>query len=542
MTAMLLGSNSLSRLRVLMTLVPSFVVALPRASGRGVGGDLAQHDRKSGAGLPVYSTPRRLPVHPRGRWTRRRTGFAGTYRRYRRFRARRHGDRPEACTPPGGVAVSEPLYAQRYRLVEALPPGWASAVHRAEDAAGRPVRITVVRPADPDAFMRRMGVVAAARHLDLLAVLDIGQDGADVFVVTEDVRGDDAAALVARGPLPVSVATMVAAEDAAGLAALHSHGAVHGGVEPEMLVQTGDGTVKLTGAGLAAAYLPPDLRPGAPAAGARYLSPEEIQGRLAEPASDVYRLGLVLYLHLDGVVQPPQFRNPEAPPALAQIVLRALEKDPARRGTAAQLQQDLSGVLGAAQVQVAPAPEKPKSRGWIWAIGVLVVVALAGLGVAWAAGAFDNQKPAKQVAVPNLVGMTEQGAATALEQAGLKVGKVVSEQSDKGPAGTVIAQDPAAGSKVAEGGLVALTLSGGVSPSPPPSVAVPDVVGSTQAEAVQTLGEAGFVVVIAEELSLTPAGEVVSQSPTGGVMAKSGSTVTIIVSTGPVTPSASPSP
>src|SRR5450756_3187214 len=99
MTAMLLGSNSLSRLRVLMTLVPSFVVALPRASGRGVGGDLAQHDRKSGAGLPVYSTPRRLPVHPRGRWTRRRTGFAGTYRRYRRFRARRHGDRPEACTP-----------------------------------------------------------------------------------------------------------------------------------------------------------------------------------------------------------------------------------------------------------------------------------------------------------------------------------------------------------------------------------------------------------------------------------------------------------
>jgi len=230
------------------------------------------------------------------------------------------------------------------------------------------------------------------------------------------------------------------------------------------------------------------------------------------------------------------------PPALAQIVLRALEKDPARRGTAAQLQQDLSGVLGAAQVQVAPPPEKPKNRGWIWAVGVLVVVALAGLGVAWAAGAFDNEKPAKQVAVPNLVGMTEQGAANALEQAGLKVGKVVSEQSDKGPAGTVITQDPAAGAKVADGGLVTLTLSSGASPSPPSTVDVPNVVGSTKAEAVQTLGAAGFVVVIAEEASLTPAGEVISQSPTGGVMAKWGSTVTMIVSTGPVTPSASPSP
>ena len=458
--------------------------------------------------------------------------------------------------------MSEPLYAQRYRLVEALPPGWALAVHRAQDAGGRPVRITVVRPADPDAFMRRMGVVAAARHLDLPAVLDVGQDGADVFVVTEDVRGDDAAALVARGPLPVAAATMVAAEAAAGLAALHGHGAVHGGVEPQTLVRTGDGTVKLTGAGLAGAYLPPDLRSGAPALGARYLSPEEIQGRPAEPASDVYRLGLVLYLlltgshvfdgpdaatiareHLDGVVEPPQFRNPEVPPALAQIVLRALEKDPTRRGSAAQLQQDLSGVLGSAQVQVAPAPVKPKNRGWIWALAVLVIVALAGLGVAWAAGVFDGETPAKQVAVPDLVGMTEAGAAKALEQAGLKVGEVVSEQSDKGPAGTVVAQDPAAGKEVAEGGPVALTVSSGASPSPLPAVEVPNTVGMSQAAATQTLGVVGFVVVIAQEANSAPAGEVVSQAPTGGVIAKTGSTVKIGVSTGPsVTPSGSPSP
>jgi serine/threonine-protein kinase len=89
---------------------------------------------------------------------------------------------------------------------------------------------------------------------------------------------------------------------------------------------------------------------------------------------------------------------------------------------------------------------------------------------------------------------------------------------------------------------VALIVSSGASPSPAASVAVPDVVGSVQADAVQTLGAAGFVVVIVQESSLTPAGEVVSQSPTGGVMAQSGSTVTITVSSGPVTPSGSPSP
>ena len=200
-------------------------------------------------------------------------------------------------------------------------------------------------------------------------------------------------------------------------------------------------------------------------------------------------------------------------------------------------------MLGAAQVQVAALPRKPKNRGWIWALGVLVVVALAGLGVAWASGAFKSEEPAKQAAVPDLVGMTEQGATTALEQGGLKVGKVVSEQSDKGPAGAVIKQDPAAASKVAEGTAVALTLSSGASPTPPPTADVPDVVGSTQAEAVQTLEEAGFVTDITEEASLTPAGEVVSQSPTGGVIARPGAQVTIAVSTGPVVePSPSPSP
>ena len=460
--------------------------------------------------------------------------------------------------------MSEPLYAQRYRLVEALPPGRALAVHRAEDASGRAVRITVVRPADPDAFTRRMGVVAAVRHLDLPAVLDVGQDGPDVFVVSEDERGADAAALVARGPLPVAVAAMVAAEAAAGLAALHARGAVHGGVEPEMLIQTGDGTVKLMGAGLAAAYWPPDLRSGAPAAGARYLSPEEIQGRPAEPASDVYRLGLVLYLlltgahvfdgpdaatvareHLDGVVQPPQFRNPEVPPALAQLVLRALEKDPARRGSAAQLQRDLSSLLGAAKVEVAALPAKPKNRGWIWALGVLIVVAFAGLGVAWAAGAFDRgtPEPAALVAVPDVVAKTRQVATTTLEEAGLKVGEVKQEQSDNGPAGTVIAQDPAAGSKVAEGGLVALTLSSGAAPNPPATSDVPNVVGLKQADAIQSMSQAGFAAVSVGEASLTPAGEVISQSPTAGVIAKPGTQVTITVSTGPVVePSASPSP
>jgi len=457
--------------------------------------------------------------------------------------------------------VTQPLYAQRYRLVEALPPGRALAAHRAEDAAGRPVVITVVRPADPDWFLRWMGLVAAARHLDLAEVLDVGQDGPDVFVAAEDVRGESVAAAAARGRLGVAPAAMAAASAAAALAALHAQGAAHGGLTPESLVRLPDGTVKVTGAGLAMAEPRPDLRPGAPSAEAHYLSPEEAAGGWGDASSDVYRLGLVLYAmltgtpafdgpdaatvareHLEGVVQPPQLRNADVPPALAQVVLRALEKDPARRGTAAQLQADLSAVLGSAQVRYEPVPEKPRGRGWVWVAAGLAVVAVAAVVALWALGVFTQDEPAATVAVPDLVGMTQQRAVTALEDAGLAAGAVTKEQSDEGPAGTVIAQKPAAGSEVAEGSAVRLTVAAAASPSPPPEVAVPNVVGLSQDEAIAALQDLGFSVVATSASSLTPAGEVTKQSPAAGVMAAAGTTVRITVSTGPATEPASPSP
>ena len=457
--------------------------------------------------------------------------------------------------------MTQPIYAQRYRLVEALPPGRALAAHRAEDPSGRPVVITVVRPADPGWFLSWMGQVAAARHLDLAAVVDVGQDGPDVYVAAEDVRGQTLAAALARGPLPVATAAMAGASAAAGLAALHAQGAAHGGLTSESLVRAADGTVKLTGAGLAMAEPRPDLRPGAPAAEAHYLSPEEAAGAWGDAASDVYRLGLVLYEmltgtpafdgpdaatvareHREGVVQPPQFRNPEVPPALAQVVLRALEKDPARRGTAAQLQADLSAVLGSAQVQERPEPPRQKGRGWIWAVGVLAAVAVAAVVALWALGVFSHDDKTGNVAVPDLVGMTEERAKKALDEAGLVVGDVTKQKTDAAAPGVVLAQEPAAGSEVADGSAVDVEVAEAGLPTPPPKVAVPNVVGLTQDEAVAALQDVGFTVVATPASSLTPAGEVAEQSPAAGTMAGTGTRVDITVSTGPASEPASPSP
>jgi beta-lactam-binding protein with PASTA domain len=141
--------------------------------------------------------------------------------------------------------------------------------------------------------------------------------------------------------------------------------------------------------------------------------------------------------------------------------------------------------------------------------------------------------------VPDVTGMTEARAGTALADAGLVAGEVTQVQSTDGPEGTVVAQSPDAGEMVQEGSEVDLEVVASPSPSPtaPAVVAVPDVAGGSQADAEARLTESGFTVVVSQEESDTvPAGSVVSQDPQAGVLATQGSTVRIVVSTGTPTP------
>jgi eukaryotic-like serine/threonine-protein kinase len=453
--------------------------------------------------------------------------------------------------------MDAPDFAQRYRHLRSLPPGRAEAVYRAEDAQGRAVQIAVVRPPDQDGFLHTMGQVAAVRHLDLAPVIEAGREADSCYVVSAAPIGTDAAELARRGSLAVADAAMIGAEAAAGLNALHERGLVHGGLDPAAVVRDEDGVVKVVGAGAGTAYPLPDLSSAAPPDVARYLSPEEVAGRAPTAASDVYRAGLVLYLlltgthcfdgpdartvaqqQLDGVVQAPQLRNPAVPPALAQPVLRALDKDPARRGSALQLQREIETVLASAQVL--PPPQRPRSKAWIWGLAVLVL-AIVAVAAVWAMGREDTA-PTTLVTVPDVTGMTAAKAGSVLQEAGLKAGDVVEVQSTAGPAGTVVGQDPAAGTEVDGGTAVSLQVAASPSPSPPAGVVVPDVGGVPRSEAEATLTGAGFVVVVSESASATvAAGSVIRQDPSAGVVAASGSTVRIVVSTGAPSPSPSAS-
>ncbi|HWN22486.1 MAG TPA: PASTA domain-containing protein, partial [Gaiellaceae bacterium] len=134
--------------------------------------------------------------------------------------------------------------------------------------------------------------------------------------------------------------------------------------------------------------------------------------------------------------------------------------------------------------------------------------------------------------VPDLVGAQSGEAQETLREAGLRanVQTVPSAQ----PGGTVVAQNPAAGTEVDEGSAVRLNVSaGGTPPAPPEPATVPDVVGLEQTEAVRSLQQAGLKASVQLVPSQEPEALVVAQAREPGASLERGDTVQINVSTGP---------
>ena len=145
--------------------------------------------------------------------------------------------------------------------------------------------------------------------------------------------------------------------------------------------------------------------------------------------------------------------------------------------------------------------------------------------------------PVSTVSVPNVVGELQAAATTAITGAGLTLGTVTLQSSSTVPLGNVISESPAAGTSVASGSAVNLVVSSG--PPAPSQVAVPNVVGQTQAAATSAITATGLAVgaLTQQSSSTVAAGSVISESPSAGTSVASGSAVNLVVSTGPPAPS-----
>jgi serine/threonine protein kinase/Flp pilus assembly protein TadD len=242
-------------------------------------------------------------------------------------------------------------------------------VYRARDARlGREVAIKVLPErlvGDREhraRFEREARAVAAVSHPNIVAIHDFGEEGGLFYAVTELLEGETLRQRIVRERLAWRRAVEVAKAVAEGLAAAHSRGIVHRDIKPENIFLTSDGLVKILDFGLAR---PPVVgsedQTSTPtesmqtAAGTvlgtlGYMSPEQVSGEPADPRSDIFSLGCVLYEMLTGNRafsgaspgrtmaailrdQPPEIAvsGAQVPEGLARIVTRCLEKSPSER-------------------------------------------------------------------------------------------------------------------------------------------------------------------------------------------------------------------
>lgn len=212
-------------------------------------------------------------------------------------------------------------------------------------------------------FRREAVAAAAVAHPNIVATYDTGEDDGVAYIVMELVEGATLRqAIDLHGALPPARAADIAAQVADALAAAHARGLVHRDVKPSNVLVQLDGRVKVTDFGIAKAadQAAEDItRTGSVMGTARYLAPEQLEGRPVDERADVYSLGLVLFEMLTGhapfgadteiatavarlTSQPPRVGDlqPHVAPGLAHVVDRALEREPDDRWPNATAMRD----------------------------------------------------------------------------------------------------------------------------------------------------------------------------------------------------------
>ena len=317
----------------------------------------------------------------------------------------------------------------RYELQALLGAGGLGAVYRALDTRlNRAVAVKVLLPQFAtdrrlrERFEREARAVAALSHPNICAVYDVGEAAAGTYLVMELLEGETLDRYLATHALDPSTMIEFGLQIAAGIDAAHAKGIVHRDIKPANVFVTHTGRLKITDFGLAltAPHAEPtsaaatafgDLTmPGSAVGTAAYMSPEQARGETVDARTDVFSLGIVLFQMatrqspfggtalatvFDAILNrtPPLASTlaPQVPPALSNIIARALEKDPARRyQRVADLRTDLQRVSENANSPIAATAASGQQRRVSHlrgqrtaALVAAVTTVLASLGV-WA--------------------------------------------------------------------------------------------------------------------------------------------------------------
>ena len=455
--------------------------------------------------------------------------------------------------------MAEPMahrLAGRYEVRSLIGRGGMAEVHLGFDT--RLSRVVAIKMLRRDLaqdsifqarFRREAQSAASLNHPNIVAVYDTGEEiiedavGRSIavpYIVMEYVEGHTVKDLISDGTaVPINEAVEIVSGVLSALDYSHANHLVHRDIKPGNIMLTSDGKIKVMDFGIARALTDSQAtmtQTNAVVGTAQYLSPEQARGETVDARSDLYSTGVVLfelltgrppfkgdsavavaYQHVEQIPPTPSSILSDIPDSLDRVVLKALAKNREDRyPTAAAMLSDLQRVSRGLDVAAPPADS--------WATEVLPTSGMVGAQTA-------ATMPMSAVA-PHGGGQATAATSTSLPPVAERADAAEEASKARKRRTAIIASVVVIALLLIGGSVWALTRRAAA----PETVAVPTVVGLSQANAKAQIEAAGFVWELNPEKVASDSveeGSVASTDPAGGTQAEKGSTVRVTISSGP---------
>ncbi len=458
------------------------------------------------------------------------------------------------------------IIKERYEITQLLGEGGMSYVYKAIDKQlRRTVAIKTLKPnyveqeKFVERFKREAQTAANLNHPNIVQIFDWGI-GDEPFFVMEYIEGNTLTSIIAnKRTISMNDILFIGAQVSSGLQAAHSKGLVHRDIKPGNIMITPEGKVKVTDFGIVSLQNEESdiTKTGSILGTASYISPEQAQGKPVSKESDLYSLGTVLYELITG--RPPfegdtpiatatkhitdkpeklsKYRA-NVPKGIENAVLKLLHKYPKDRFKNAE---DLRAVLlqQKTQLQAIQTQENlvdltsPKIK-YRFTLPALIISLSIVVGTIWTLTRIFDGLPVDGgtqivVEVPDLTGSSQTEALDDLQSLGFKVGIENSAHPDV-PEGSVIRTQPPANTSTNPDTLVTIIVSVG-----PEAYPIPYVVDLETERAIYVIEESGFTIGQKIEVNddSVPIGFIISQNPMAGKKMGPGSTIDLVISSGP---------
>ncbi len=458
------------------------------------------------------------------------------------------------------------IIKERYEITQLLGEGGMSYVYKAIDKQlQRTVAIKTLKPIYVEQekfverFKREAQTAANLNHPNIVQIFDWGI-GDEPFFVMEFIEGNTLTSIISsRKTISMNDILFIGAKVASGLQAAHSNGLVHRDIKPGNIMITPEGKVKVTDFGIVTLQNEESdiTKTGSILGTASYISPEQAQGKKVSKESDLYSLGTVLYELITGrppfdgdtpiatatkhITEKPEklstYRG-DIPKGVENAVLKLLHKYPKDRFKNAE---DLRAVLlqQKTQLQAVQTQENlvgltsPKIK-YRFTLPVLAISLSIVIGTIWTLSRIFEGLPVDGgtqivIEVPDLTGSSQTEALNDLQNLGFKVG-IENSAHPEVPAGSVIRTQPIANTTTNPDTLVTIIVSVG-----PEAYPIPYVVDLETDRAIYVIEESGFTIGQRIEVNddTVPIGFIISQNPMAGKKMGPGSSIDLVISSGP---------